>query len=106
MECLVPLSKVYTGYSTFKSITVQAVDLGMVPYQLANLHIASVLLNDTETLQVWLGLYPAPVGGMWQKNIFVCGLIYPASLLSILVSGNEFEAKIRDNFRLVASHNT
>ena len=40
---------------------------------------------------------------MLQKMIFVCGLIYPTSLLSVLLSGNSFEDKIRDNCPLVAS---
>ena len=49
-------------------------------------------------------LAPCP-GGMWQMTIFVYGLIYPISLLSVLISGNSFEGKIRDNCRLVASNN-
>ena len=54
VECLVPLSRVYTEYRTCESIIVQAVDSGSAPYQFANLHIAfirdSLLANDTETL--------------------------------------------------------
>ena len=54
VECLVPLSKVSTNYHTYKSIIVQAVASGSVPYRFANLHIALVrdclLAYDTETL--------------------------------------------------------
>ena len=50
----VPLSKVSTNYHTYKSIIVQAVASGSVPYRFANLHIALVrdclLAYDTETL--------------------------------------------------------
>ena len=96
----------YTEYRTYESIIVQAVDSGSVPYQFANLHIALVrvflLADDTETL----GLACIRPRGMWQKTIFVCqcGLIFPTSLLSVLVSDNSFEGEIRDNYRLVASH--
>ena len=71
VECLVPLSKVSTNYCTYESITVQAVDSGNVPYQFANLHIASVrdclLPNHPETL----GLACIRPRGMWEKTIFV-----------------------------------
>ena len=78
----------YTEYRTRKLIIVQAVDLGSAPYQLANLHIVfirdSFLAKDTETL----GLACIRPRGMWQKTIFVIGLIYPTSWLSVLLGGN------------------
>ena len=53
-ECLVPLSKVYAKYPIYKSTIVQVVDSGIVPYQLANFHVALVrdylLANEPETL--------------------------------------------------------
>ena len=56
VECLVPLSKMYSEYCTYESIVVQVVDQGIVPnvpYQFANLYIALVrdclVASDTET---------------------------------------------------------
>ena len=65
VDCLVPLSKVYTEYCTCESIIVQAVDSGSAQYLFADLHISLVrdclLAKNTKTLG--LACFRTPVCG-------------------------------------------
>ena len=75
VECLVPLSKIYTECPTAKLIIVHMVDLKIEQYQFAQIHDTETLgtacilpLWDVDCLCLWFDLFsqPAVCPAQWQ----------------------------------------